>query len=230
MFNIEQYINDLTSACKDKFGDRLLYVDLQGSYLRGEATESSDIDIMAVIDELSVADLDSYRNILKRIGYFDKSCGFICGKNDLLNWNPLEICHLLHTTKDYCGTLAELVPAYTREDERTYVKLSLNNLYHELCHRYVHSDRETNIAMLPITCKSVFFIMQNVYYLESGDFVLTKNELLKKLHGDNKKILDMAMALQASKDYNFDKVFAALFEWCWKTLEAVSDERGEASS
>ena len=64
--------------------------------------------------------------------------------------------------------------------------------------------------------------MQNVHYLETGDFVLTKNELLKKLHGENKKILDMATALQPSKDYDFDKVFAALFEWCQKTLEAVS--------
>lgn len=119
-------------------------------------------------------------------------------------------------------TLAELIPSHTREDERNYVKLSLNNLYHELCHRYIHSDRETNIAMLPMTCKPVFFIMQNVHYLESGDFVLTKRELLKKLHGENKKILDMAMVLQTSKDYDFDKVFAALFEWCQKTLEAVS--------
>ncbi|MBQ9141799.1 MAG: nucleotidyltransferase domain-containing protein [Lachnospiraceae bacterium] len=33
-------------STKDEFGDRLLYVGLQGSYLRGEATESSDIDIM----------------------------------------------------------------------------------------------------------------------------------------------------------------------------------------
>lgn len=222
MFNIEKYINDLITACKDTFGNRLLYVGLQGSYLRGEATEASDIDIMTVIDGLSVRDLDSYSNILKRIGYFDKSCGFICGRNDLLNWNPLEICHLLHTTKDYYGTLAELVPAYTREDERNYVKLSLNNLYHELCHKYVHSDRETNIALLPMTCKSVFFIMQNVYYLETGEFVLTKNELLKKLHGENKNMLEMTMALKAVEDYNFDKAFATLFEWCQKTLEAVS--------
>lgn len=222
MFNIEKYINNLIAACKSTFGDRLLYVGLQGSYLRGEATEASDIDIMVVIDGLSIADLDSYRNILKSIGYFDKSCGFICGKNDLLNWNPLEICHLLHTTRDLYGKLAKLIPSYTCEDERNYVKLSLNNLYHELCHRYIHSDRETNISMLPMTCKSVFFIMQNVHYLETGDFVLTKNELIKKLHGENKMIFDMAMVLQTSKDYDFDKVFAALFEWCQKTLEAVS--------
>lgn len=222
MFNIETDINDLITECLNTFGDRLLYVGLQGSYLRGEATKDSDIDIMVVIDKLFVADLDSYRNILISIGYFDKSCGFICSKNDLLNWNRLEICHLLHTTKDHYGTLAKLVPAYTREDERNYVKLSLNNLYHELCHRYIHSDRETNIAMLPMTCKSIFFIMQNVYYLESGDFVLTKNELLKKLHGKNKKVLEMTLALKATEAYDFDEVFAALLEWCQKTLETVS--------
>lgn len=223
MFNIEQHINDLISAFKGEFGNRMLYVGLQGSYLRGEATEASDIDIMTVIDGLSVRDLDSYSNILKSIGYFDNSCGFICGKNDLLNWNPLEICHLLHTTKDYYGTLAELVPSYTREDERNYIKLSLNNLYHELCHRYIHSDRENNITMLPMTCKAVFFIMQNVHYLETDEFVLKKNELLKKLHGENKKMLEMTLALKAVEDYDFDKVFAALFKWCQKTLEAADD-------
>ncbi len=60
------------------------------------------------------------------------------------------------------------------EDERNYVKLSLNNLYHEICHRYVHADREHNVLKLPLTCKSVFFIMQHVYYLSSGNFIPTK--------------------------------------------------------
>ena len=222
MFIIETYINDLITECRDTFEDRLLYVGLQGSYLREEATENSDIDIMVVIDGLSVADLGSYRNVLKKIGHFYKSCGFICSKNDLLNWNPLEICQLLHTTKDLYGVLADLVPSYTREDERNYVKLSLNNLYHELCHRYIHADRENNVSLLPITCKSIFFIMQNVHYLETGCFVLTKRELLKRVQGDNKKMLEMTLALKAVEDYDFDNVFAALFEWCQKTLKAVS--------
>ena len=66
MFIIETYINDLITECRDTFEDRLLYLGLQGSYLREEATENSDIDIMVVIDGLSVADLGSYRNVLKK--------------------------------------------------------------------------------------------------------------------------------------------------------------------
>ena len=44
--DINDYTNRLTDALKSKFGDRLLYVGLQGSYLRGEATPESDIDII----------------------------------------------------------------------------------------------------------------------------------------------------------------------------------------
>lgn len=156
MLRIEEYMDQLIVLLKDAFSGRLMYVGLQGSYLRGEESENSDIDIMAVIDNLSVDDLKTYQKALVMVGNFDKSCGFLCGKADLEHWNPLEICHLLHATKDYYGELKRLVPAYTMEDERNYVKFSLNNLYHEICHRYVHADREYNASKLPITCKSGF--------------------------------------------------------------------------
>ena len=45
MFDLDSYLNDLISNCRTAFGDRLLYVGLQGSYLRGEAHEGSDIDV-----------------------------------------------------------------------------------------------------------------------------------------------------------------------------------------
>ena len=133
MIDINNYIARLTDLLKQQFGSRLLYVGLQGSYLRGEATESSDIDIMVVIDGLDMSDLAAYRSAIESLEHFDKSCGFICSKADLANWNPLEICHLLNTTKDHLGVLAELIPAYTREDIKNFIKMSVNNLYHELC-------------------------------------------------------------------------------------------------
>ena len=117
---------------------------LQGSWLRGEAHEDSDIDIMVILDGFSVQDMDTYRGILKGIGFYEKSCGFICGKDELKRWNPLEVCQLRQTTKDLIGVLTDYLPPATREDEINYVKLSLGNLYHELCHRYIHADRDKN--------------------------------------------------------------------------------------
>ncbi len=220
MFRIDEYIENLTEKLKAVFGERLIYVGLQGSYLRGEANENSDIDIMAVIDSLSAEDLNTYRETLISVGDFDKSCGFICSKTDLKHWNPLEVCHLLHTTKDLFGKLKELVPPYTEEDERNYIKLSINNFYHEICRRYIHSDTEYNISKLPMTCKSVFYIMQHLYYIKSGRFIQTKQRLLENLNDEDRNILQLSISVQ-NNSYDLDSVFPMLFNWCQRALTEI---------
>lgn len=79
MFRADEYLNELVFLMKAAFGDRLLYVGLQGSYLRNEATQDSDIDIMVIINSLSVHDLDLYKEIISQMECYEKSCGFICG-------------------------------------------------------------------------------------------------------------------------------------------------------
>lgn len=214
MFRIEEYLETVIAALKEVFSTRLLFVGLLGSYLRGEATEDSDIDIMVILEDITVADLDYYRDILISLGHYDKSCGFICGKEELQNWNPLEICQLIYTTKDCYGKLEELVPEYTRQDEVNYVKESVSNLFHEVCHRYVHSDRENNMRKLPMSYKNAFFIIQNIYFLESGSFVLAKRDLLEVIAEEDKAILERAIALKNGDGLDFDEAYSELFMWC----------------
>lgn len=221
MLNAEKYVSYLIALLRQRYGTRLLYVGLQGSYLRNEATENSDIDIMVVVDGLSVADLDGYRETILSMGDHEKSCGFICGKADLAHWNPLEICHLLHSTKDYYGILADLVPPYSEENVRDFVKLSVNDLYHEICHRYLHSDREQNLTQLPDTYRSVFFILQNLFYLEKGVFVRTKSELLILLSGQDRRVLETALKLARREPYDFEEAFSLLFSWCQETMRRL---------
>lgn len=218
MFQIESYIEELLTLLKTSFGERLVYMGLQGSYLRNEQNENSDIDIMAVIDRMTVSDLDSYKEAILRVGYYEKSCGFICGKDELANWNPLEACHLVHTTKDIYGTLSELLPKYTLEDEKSFIKLSIGNLYHELCHRYLHADREKNEAKLPGTYKSLFFILQNLIFLEQGVFYVTKAELNDHLKGQDGEVFAMLLQFQNGKEVDFDEAFSLLFSWCQNAL------------
>jgi predicted nucleotidyltransferase len=218
MIKTETYIENLISLLNEHFDRRLLYVGLQGSYLRNEADDDSDIDIMVILDDISPDDLDAYRNIIMTIGDFDKSCGFICGKSELANWNPLEICHLAHTTKDCYGNLVDFVPQYKPEDEKNYIKLSLNNLFHELCHRYIHSSREHNISKLPAAYKAVFFIIQNMYYLKTGKFITTKAELINRIDKEDKKVLAKAIEIKNKTDYDFDNAFDIIFEWCKKAI------------
>ena len=138
MLDLTAYLDDLVAALRARFGARLLYVGLQGSRLRGEARKDSDIDVMLVLEGLTYEDLTAYRALLQALGQFDLACGFVCGREDLLRWNPLELYHLLHTTGDVYGALAPLLPPHTRADAARYVQLGSNNLFHELCHRTVH--------------------------------------------------------------------------------------------
>ena len=219
MFNLETYIQNLISECKTAFNTRLLYMGLQGSYLRDEAHENSDIDIMVIIDNFTVTDMQTYRKILQKIGWFEKSCGFICGKTEILNWNPMEVCQLKFTTKDILGTLIDYLPPATRQDEINYVKISLGNLYHELCHRFIHADREKNNAKFRGTCKGFFFLIQNLYYLESGNFILSKKELKEKVAAADRRILEFS---DLPDDYNFDEAFSELISWCQNAFVRLS--------
>ena len=211
MFALDSYLNALILSCRAAFGERLLYVGLQGSWLRGEAHENSDIDVMVILDRFSVQDMDRYRELLKEIGFFERSCGFICGRDELLHWNPLEVCQLRHTTKDLFGVLSDYLPSAAWEDEVNYVKISLGNLYHELCHRYIHADRERNVAAFRGTCKGVFFLMQNLHYLESGRFIITKKELKADVSEEDRRVLELA---ELPDGFDFDQAFSVLFAWC----------------
>lgn len=221
MFCAESYVQNLIEILLQKMGERLVYVGLQGSYLREEATDCSDIDIMVVIDEMSVGDLKAYKESIAQLGNSDKSCGFICGRAELANWNPLEICHVLHGTRDYYGKLSELVPAYTREDVRNFAKLSVNNLFHEICHRYLHSPQEVNGQRIVGSYKMVFFILQDIYYLDTGVFVSTRKELLLRLTGRDRQALETAMGLSEGKAYKFEELFSLLYTWCQETINRL---------
>ncbi len=214
MFGIEEYLRELTSNLRSAFGNRLVYIGLQGSYLRGDADENSDIDIMLVLDELTSEDLVLYKSVIGSMPLSEKSCGFICGRTELANWNRPEICSLLHSTKDVYGELKTLVPQYSREDVRDFVKMSVCNLFHELCHRRIHTDEANNSFCLPITYKSVFYILQNLYFLRTGVFYVTKEELLCVLRDEDKMVLETAIALRRCNDYDFDAAFNLIFDWC----------------
>ena len=218
--DIKDYTERLTDELKTKFGDRLLYVGLQGSYLRSEATPESDIDIMLVLDEIHAKDLSVYRGILEELGEYDRACGFVCGRDELLNWFPEEICHVLHTTGDIYGKLNEIVPEYSKKDVADYIKMSVGNLYHMLCHRRIHSEMEKNVYKLPLAQRDIFFILQNLYYLEENNFIMKKTDVGSFVKGIDLKVWESFSENITSE--NLDQHLDLLLDWCNDVLKRTS--------
>ncbi|MGI5883586.1 MAG: nucleotidyltransferase domain-containing protein [Candidatus Spyradocola sp.] len=214
MVDLDAYLTELLARLREAFGPRLLYAGLQGSHLRGEAGPDSDIDVMLVIDGLSYDDLLTYRSLLQACGEYERSCGFVCGREDLRLWNPLEIYHLLHSTQDLVGELAVLVPPYARADAVKYLQLSADNLFHELCHRTVHGRADRASAALPGLCKSAFFLLQDLHSLETGDFAPNRASLRALLSGTDRAVWELDAALRRGESPDAEAAYRLLFAFC----------------
>jgi len=221
MIPLESYMQTVIGLLRNSFAQRLLYVGLQGSYLRGEATENSDIDVVVILENLTVTDLSAYREIISQLDQPEKSCGFVCGREDLQNWNPLEVCNFLHGTKDYYGKLSDYLPEYSRADVTNFIKLSVGNLYHEITHRYLHGDLQKSKTKLPYAYKNVFFILQSVSYLKTGVFCRTKKELAQYLSDGDKGMMERAARLANGDAFDLEEEFSKLLKWCQEILRSL---------
>lgn len=222
MIDPERYCTQLCAELMALFGSRLLFLGLQGSYLRGEATEESDIDIMTVIDALAPEDLDRYRTAIRSIGNAERACGFLCGRDELCHWNPMECCQLVHTTKPVYGRLEPLLPPYDRRALSDYIRLGAGDLYHALCHRYLYADPEKNRRKLPEAERSVFFLLQNLLFYETGSFPGTRRELEPMLTGEDRSVWDMLKVIGREPEYDFGPAFRLILKWCGDVLTRAS--------
>ena len=64
MVDIKKWMNIFLQKLDETFGSRIWFVGLQGSYGRGEAAETSDIDVVVILDELSTEDIQTYNTML----------------------------------------------------------------------------------------------------------------------------------------------------------------------
>jgi len=49
--NAENAANELYKKCKEAYGEKLVEVILYGSYARGDFSDSSDVDIMVIVED-----------------------------------------------------------------------------------------------------------------------------------------------------------------------------------
>ena len=61
MINIASWLEIFSGRLEANFPGRIWFMGLQGSYARGEAKDSSDIDIVVIFDTLTMNDLLKYR-------------------------------------------------------------------------------------------------------------------------------------------------------------------------
>lgn len=189
--NIEEWLNIAIEKLQKTFSAKLLFVGLQGSYNRGEATPESDVDLVVIIEELNFENLKQYRQIIDEMPYKELACGFISGRKELQNWSKSDLFQFFYDTKPLYGNLEEIIQPPSIEDIKKSIKTSSETLYHAATHSFVHS---VNYAEdLENLYKMTFFILQAKYFVETSVYIKTKNELLECLQGTDREILNICI-------------------------------------
>ena len=217
MILIDGWMADLTAKLKDAFGAKLLFVGLQGSYRRGEANESSDIDAVVILDVISMDDLKAYREMIESMPESNKACGFISGKQELMNWPKHELFQFKNDTLTLYGSLDMLLPEISREDIVDSIKIGASGLYHSCCHTYIHAEKVSLSDALRGFYKGASFILQGLHYLRGGEYIGSKKELMLRLEGAEREILEAGMGWAGCADLvaaNPDIYFEKMIGWC----------------
>lgn len=215
MIDINKWINNFSEALQKTFGTRIWFVGLQGSYGRGEATETSDIDIVVILDEIFPEDIRTYGKMLDGLPNRELVCGFFSGRNELNNWEPSDLFQFFYDTTPIVGSLDELLKYIDGSAVDRAVRIGVCNIYHGCVHNMLYEKSEDILRGL---YKSASFVVQAVYFRQTGKYVKLQKELFNLADMDEQTIIGTFLHLKSGGKADFDKMSDTLFLWAKKLI------------
>lgn len=215
MVDISAWTNRFVQVLTETFGDRVWFVGLQGSYGRDEATDTSDIDVVTVLDELSAADIRAYKDMLDLLPHRELICGFLSGKAEILNWEPSELFQFCHDTKPLKGTLGQVLASVEKSAVDRAVKIGACGIYHGCVHNMLHENSEEILRGL---YKTASFVVQAICFLQTGEYIHRQEDLLRIAEPGERTIIDTYLNMKNHGRMEFQKMSETLFEWSGKWI------------
>ncbi|MCX4384873.1 MAG: nucleotidyltransferase domain-containing protein [Clostridia bacterium] len=209
MVDIKSWVLEFTNKVEQIFSDRVWFMGLQGSYGRGEATETSDIDVVVILDELRINDLKVYRDMLDTLSNRELVCGFISGKGELLNWEASDLFQFYYDTTPIKGTLDCLLEKIDRQAIKRAIKIGACNIYHACVHNFVHKKSDDILRAL---YKSAVFVLQAIWFYETDKYIKSKAELHNAIDPPS-AVLTTALNLKNGADVKFEDMSVLLINW-----------------
>jgi predicted nucleotidyltransferase len=209
MVDIKSWVLEFTNKVEQIFSDRVWFIGLQGSYGRGEATETSDIDVVVILDELRINDLKVYRDMLDTLSNRELVCGFISGKGELLNWEASDLFQFYYDTTPIKGTLDCLLEKIDRQAIKRAIKIGACNIYHACVHNFVHEKSDDILRAL---YKSAVFVLQAIWFYETDKYIKSKAELHNAIDPPS-AVLTTALNLKNGADVKFEDMSVLLINW-----------------
>ena len=215
MIDITVWMQHFLRALNETFSSRVWFVGLQGSYGRGEATETSDIDVVVILDELSAMDIQTYHNMLDTLSHRELICGFLSGKKELMNWEPSDLFQFCHDTTPIQGSLDEVMAVIDESAVNRAIKIGACNIFHGCVHNMLYEKSEDILRGL---YKSASFVVQAIAYKQTGNYISRQKELLQVVSLDERVIVETFLNLKNGGSVDFNLMSETLFTWSKKWI------------
>ena len=219
MIDIKNWMNTFLDALNTTFSDRVWFVGIQGSYGRGESTETSDIDVVVILDELSAKDIQAYNNMLDTLPHRELICGFVSGKKEILNWEPSDLFQFYYDTTPIKGSLDELLSVIDESAVDRAIQIGACNIYHGCVHNMLH---EKSKDILKGLYKSASFVVQAIAFKQTGNYIKHQKDLLGVVSSDEQAIVEAFVNLKNGGMIDFDLMSETLFAWSKKWISENS--------
>ena len=210
MIDISSWSKLFCKQLSECFGDRVWFVGLQGSYSRGEATESSDLDMVVILDELQPADISKYHAMLDSLPNRELLCGFLSGKAEMLNWEPSDLFQFYYDTTPIKGSLDELLPFLDNSAVNRAIQTGVCNIYHGCVHNMLYEESNDILYGL---YKSAVFVVQAIVFIQTGRYFRKQEELCAAAPPQEQAIVHTFRHLRDGGEIDFAKMSEALFTW-----------------
>ena len=215
MIDITVWMQNFLQTLNKTFENRVWFVGLQGSYGRGEATETSDIDVVVILDELSAKDIQIYNGMLDTLSHRKLICGFLSGKNEIMNWEPSDLFQFCNDTTPIKGSLDEVFALIDENAINRAIKIGACNIFHGCVHNMLHEKSEDILRGL---YKSASFVVQAIVFKQTGNYIKYQEELLKVVSSDELVIVENFMNLKNGGTVDFSLMSETLFDWAKKWI------------
>ena len=210
MIDMDAWMKNFLQTLNETFTNRVWFVGLQGSYGRGEATETSDIDIVVILDELSAMDIQTYNDMLDTLSHRELVCGFLSGKKEIMNWEPSDLFQFCNDTTPIKGSLDEVIAVVDESAVSRAIKIGACNIYHGCVHNMLHEKSEDILRGL---YKSASFVVQAIVFQQTGNYIKHQDELLTIATLKEQPIINTFLSLKNGGTVDFVPMSDALFVW-----------------
>ena len=216
MVDITAWMNEFLQKLNHTFENRVWFVGLQGSFARGEATETSDIDTVVILDELSAMDIQTYNKMLDTLPHRELICGFLSGKDDIMNWEPSDLFQFCHDTTPIKGSLDEVMAVVDGNAVNRAIKIGACNIFHGCIHNMLHEKNEDILRGL---YKSASFVIQAIVFKQTGKYISHQKDMLKIVSHDERVIVETFLNLKNGGAVEFNTMSEMLFIWAKKWIK-----------